>query len=71
LLLVALGTDSDGTISSPFTGPAGASVDASLDVQFWISDTAGPAGLAASSGLQGTSDWRQPHGLAALLASAP
>lgn len=54
LLLVTLASDATGKLGLPFTMPPGVPAGTELVLQAWVSDPAGPKGLAASNGLSGT-----------------
>lgn len=53
LLLVALASDAAGKLNLPFSMPPGVPAGTALVLQAWVSDPAGPHGLAASNGLSG------------------
>ncbi|MFT7463548.1 MAG: putative HAF family extracellular repeat protein [Pseudohongiellaceae bacterium] len=53
LLVGPLPLDGSGSVALPFTWPNGAPSGVSLFVQGWIVDGAGPAGWAASNGIEG------------------
>ncbi|HVQ25841.1 MAG TPA: hypothetical protein VMV01_11720, partial [Planctomycetota bacterium] len=55
LVLVFTSTNPSGQLFLPFTWPANGPAGVSLHFQLWVSDSAGPAGFAASNGLKGTS----------------
>ncbi len=52
LLLPGLPLDGAGALELGFTWPAGLPADTSVWLQFWVADAGGPAGYAASNGLQ-------------------
>jgi hypothetical protein len=53
-LMVTLPTSPSGTLSLPATWPAGVPSGASIYMQYWIVDPAGPAGFSASNAVQAT-----------------
>ncbi|MHC4845209.1 MAG: right-handed parallel beta-helix repeat-containing protein [Planctomycetota bacterium] len=53
-LVVTLPTSPTGTLSLPATWPAGVPSGASIYMQYWIVDPAGPAGFSASNAVQAT-----------------
>ena len=55
LLLVPLATTASGTLSLPFTWPAGVPALTALYFQVWMADPGAPSGFAASNGLEGLS----------------
>jgi len=52
---IVFGTSAAGTVTMPFTFPAGIPAGTSMFFQFWIADPAAVAGFSASNGLKGVS----------------
>ena len=53
-VLLPFATSGAGTVDFPFTWPAGVSAGVATWYQFWVQDTGGPKGFAASNGVLGT-----------------
>jgi hypothetical protein len=54
ILIFGLSTNAHGTVSLSSTWPFGLPSGFMFLTQYWITDSAGPAGFAASNGLSGT-----------------
>jgi hypothetical protein len=52
---IVFGTSAAGTVTMPFTFPAGIPAGTAMFFQFWIADPAAVAGFSASNGLKGVS----------------